>query len=115
MMKFSSLSKLSRLLTILSLVVVSCAFVKTGNVVNSHRNIAAAVTTASQSPIDVQGSFQAGRGGWATAANYTEAIVLTDGHSDQCLANYNQCMKGCDGATSCSDQCKTNYDNCMRQ
>ena len=114
MMKFSSLSKLSRLLTILSLVVVSCAFVTTGNVVNSHRNIAA-VTTASQSPIDVQGSFHAGRGVRATAANDTEAIVLTDGHSDQCLANYNQCMKGCDGATSCSNQCKTNYDNCMRQ
>ena len=39
----------------------------------------------------------------------------TDGHADLCLANYNQCMKGCDGATSCSNQCKVNYDACMKQ
>jgi hypothetical protein len=42
-------------------------------------------------------------------------IRLADAHSDACLWNYNNCMKGCDGATSCSAQCKVNYDNCMRQ
>ena len=40
---------------------------------------------------------------------------LADSHSDACLWNYNTCMKGCDGATSCSNQCKTNYDNCLKQ
>jgi hypothetical protein len=51
----------------------------------------------------------------ATLVNYMETRAFTDAHSDACLANYKQCIKGCDGATSCSNQCKTNYDNCMRQ
>lgn len=36
-------------------------------------------------------------------------------HAQICLDNYNQCMKGCAGAASCSKQCKVNYDGCMRQ
>ncbi len=36
------------------------------------------------------------------------------GHDQLCLDNYNQCIKGCDGATSCSQQCKVNYDKCMQ-
>jgi hypothetical protein len=42
-------------------------------------------------------------------------IRLADAHADACLWNYNNCMKGCDGAASCSNQCKVNYDGCMRQ
>jgi hypothetical protein len=30
-----------------------------------------------------------------------------------CKANYDQCMKGCDGASSCSNQCMTNYNGCL--
>lgn len=41
--------------------------------------------------------------------------MAADTHADQCMANYKQCMKGCDGATSCSNQCQINYDNCMKQ
>ncbi len=41
--------------------------------------------------------------------------MAADTHADQCMANYRQCMKGCDGATSCSKQCQVNYDNCMKQ
>ena len=49
------------------------------------------------------------------AAGYALITPASAGpHEDACLWNYNQCMKGCDGATSCSNQCKTNYDNCMR-
>jgi hypothetical protein len=42
-------------------------------------------------------------------------VMAADTHADQCIANYNQCMKGCDGAASCSKQCKVNYDKCMDQ
>ena len=40
-------------------------------------------------------------------------VRLADGHSDACKANFDQCMKGCSGATSCSNQCQTNYNGCM--
>ncbi len=42
-------------------------------------------------------------------------LRLADAHSDACLWNRTQCLKGCDGASSCSNQCQVNYDNCMRQ
>jgi len=41
--------------------------------------------------------------------------VMADGHDQLCKDNYNQCMKGCDGATSCSNQCQINCNNCMKQ
>lgn len=44
----------------------------------------------------------------------THTHASAGGHDQLCLDNYNQCIKGCDGATSCSNQCKTNYDACMR-
>lgn len=31
-----------------------------------------------------------------------------------CKANYDQCMKGCDGAAQCSNQCMVNYNGCLR-
>ena len=40
---------------------------------------------------------------------------LADGHADICYDNEQQCLKGCDGATSCSNQCIANYDGCMAQ
>ncbi len=36
-------------------------------------------------------------------------------HADICQANYDQCIKGCDGATSCSNQCQVNKDGCNGQ
>jgi hypothetical protein len=47
-------------------------------------------------------------------------ILLTarahaDDHAQICLNNYNQCLKGCDGATSCNNQCLTNYNGCLGQ
>lgn len=36
-------------------------------------------------------------------------------HDEICLQNYNQCLKGCDGAQSCNDQCRRNYDGCLQQ
>ena len=41
--------------------------------------------------------------------------VLANDHDDICQSNYNQCMNGCDGATSCSNQCLTNYNGCIGQ
>ncbi|MDE2163347.1 MAG: hypothetical protein KGJ53_09305 [Alphaproteobacteria bacterium] len=40
---------------------------------------------------------------------------FADGHADICLSNEQQCLKGCDGATSCSKQCVANYDGCMKE
>jgi hypothetical protein len=34
-------------------------------------------------------------------------------HDQLCKANYDQCMKACDGATSCSNQCLVNYNGCL--
>jgi hypothetical protein len=42
-------------------------------------------------------------------------LRLADGHADICMANYTQCMNGCDGMSSCEGQCQANYDGCMSQ
>ena len=31
-----------------------------------------------------------------------------------CKANYDQCIKGCDGAAQCSNRCMVNYNGCLR-
>jgi hypothetical protein len=36
-------------------------------------------------------------------------------HDQICQSNYNVCMNGCGGATSCSNQCKANLDGCLAQ
>ena len=43
------------------------------------------------------------------------SLRLADGHADICMANYTQCMNGCDGMSSCEGQCQANYDGCMSQ
>jgi hypothetical protein len=48
-------------------------------------------------------------------ANPLAALKLADTHADICLANEQQCLTGCDGATSCSNQCAVNYQGCMSQ
>jgi hypothetical protein len=40
---------------------------------------------------------------------------IADAHADVCLANEQQCLQGCAGATSCSNQCEANYQGCMSQ
>jgi hypothetical protein len=39
---------------------------------------------------------------------------LADQHADNCKWNYDQCVQGCAGATSCTNQCQTNYNGCMQ-
>ena len=39
-------------------------------------------------------------------------FLITPALAD-CQSNLNQCLTGCDGATSCSAQCQTNYCQCM--
>jgi len=41
------------------------------------------------------------------------APVSAGGNAQACLDNYNQCLKGCDGATQCSNACKDNYNRCL--
>jgi hypothetical protein len=41
-------------------------------------------------------------------------MIVAGGNAALCKANYDQCIKGCDGMASCSNQCTTNYNNCMR-
>ena len=31
-----------------------------------------------------------------------------------CQANYNQCVRGCDGFAQCIRQCQINYNGCLR-
>jgi hypothetical protein len=38
--------------------------------------------------------------------------IIFAGDPAICKANYDQCIKGCDGAVSCSNQCMTNYNGC---
>ena len=40
--------------------------------------------------------------------------IIVAGSQAVCQANYNQCMRGCGGAQSCSNQCMTNYNGCLR-
>jgi hypothetical protein len=40
--------------------------------------------------------------------------MLLAGSPAICKANYDQCMKGCDGAAQCSNQCMVNYNGCLR-
>ena len=40
--------------------------------------------------------------------------LLLAGSPAICKANYDQCMKGCDGAAQCSNQCMVNYNGCLR-
>ena len=49
------------------------------------------------------------------AAGYISITpAFADQHADNCKYNYDQCVKGCDGASSCERQCKENYDKCMQ-
>ncbi|HUW79614.1 MAG TPA: hypothetical protein VMV54_01820 [Acidocella sp.] len=50
-----------------------------------------------------------------TLEHQRPAVRLAETHADICLSNEKQCLKGCDGATSCSKQCVANYDGCMKE
>lgn len=41
--------------------------------------------------------------------------LVQSSHDQICQSNYNVCMNGCGGATSCSSQCKANLDGCLSQ
>jgi hypothetical protein len=43
-----------------------------------------------------------------------EAPLVFAGSPAVCQANYDQCMRGCGGAASCSNQCMTNYNGCLK-
>ena len=43
----------------------------------------------------------------------TTRPIVVAGSQAVCQANYNQCMRGCGGAASCSNQCMANYNGCL--
>lgn len=101
------MKQFSTLLTILSLAAISFAFATTTSTAKSQPNAGDAVTAGAQSSSQTQP---------VTAERYeVSASWMTDAHADACAHNRDVCLKGCDGATSCSNQCWTNYNNCMRQ
>jgi len=62
--------------------------------------------TPPQPPVEI-------RALWLSDLNV--AALAPDTHAEICLKNEQTCLKGCDGAVSCSNQCKVNYENCMKQ
>ena len=40
--------------------------------------------------------------------------IIVAGAPAVCKANYDQCMRGCAGAQSCSNQCMRNYNGCLQ-
>jgi hypothetical protein len=101
------MKQLSTLLAILSLAAISFAFATTTSTAKSQRNTGDAVTASAQSSLQAQTvtseRYEVSSSGW------------TDAHADACAYNRDVCLKGCNGATSCSNQCWTNYNNCMKQ
>jgi hypothetical protein len=104
------MKQLSRLLTILFLAAISFAFATTTSTAKSEPNTGAAVTASAQSSLQAQTVV-----GERYDAESSHMIGMTDAHADACAHNRDVCLKGCDGATSCSNQCWTNYNNCMKQ
>lgn len=41
--------------------------------------------------------------------------LAAGGNPAVCKANYDQCVKGCDGMASCTNQCAANYRGCLGQ
>jgi len=102
------MKKLCTLLTILSLAAISFAFAATTSTPKSQPNTADAVTVSVQSPSQVQTVV-----GERFDAVSSQIIGMTDAHADACAYNRDVCLKGCNGATSCSNQCLVNYQKCM--
>lgn len=40
--------------------------------------------------------------------------LIVAGSPAVCQANYNQCVRGCDGFQQCIRQCQINYNGCLR-
>jgi len=76
--------------------------------------VAAGATAFAYEPADFGTSIKHATVSRQHIAAMRSFLKLADGHSDACKANYDQCMKACDGMTSCSNQCMTNYNGCMQ-
>jgi 3-methyladenine DNA glycosylase Tag len=105
-----NMKKVSTLLTILSLTAISFALTATTSTAKSQRNAEDSVTASVQSSLQAQTVV-----GERYDATFSQVIGMTDDHADACAYNRDVCLKGCDGATSCSNQCWINYNNCMKQ
>ena len=50
-----------------------------------------------------------------SAAKYQQpGPMIFAGSLAVCQANYNQCVRGCDGFAQCIRQCQINYNGCLR-
>lgn len=104
------LKQLGTLLTILSLAAISFALTTTTSTATSQRNTGDAVTASAQISLQAQ-TFTSER----YEVSSSQTLGWRDAHADACAYNRDVCLKGCNGATSCSNQCWTNYNNCMKQ
>ena len=98
------MKKMNTLLAILSLAAVSLAFAVTNSPAKDAAK--AGVQASEQTQTVVTERLDAGS---------PQAIASPDAHADACKWNRDNCLKGCDGATSCSNQCWVNYNKCMDQ
>jgi hypothetical protein len=102
------MKKLCTLLTILSLAAISFAFAATTSTPKSQPNTGNAVTVSVQSTSQAQTVV-----GERYDVASSQMTRMPDAHADACAHNRDVCLKGCDGATSCSNQCLVNYQKCM--
>jgi hypothetical protein len=100
------MKKLSTLLTMLSLAAISFALATTANTAKGNTPDTATVNVLSSSQTQTVVSER------YDGASF-QVIGMMDAHADACRWNRDNCLKGCDGATSCSNQCWTNYNKCM--
>jgi len=40
--------------------------------------------------------------------------IIVAGNPAVCKANYDQCLRGCNGFAQCNKQCEINYNGCLR-
>src|SRR6266478_3311005 len=69
------------------------------------------------SPLHAGQDVQASQNGHAISiANQNGPIKLAAGGNPAiCKANYDQCIRGCDGFAQCNNQCAANYRGCLGQ
>jgi len=48
------------------------------------------------------------------ASDGNQRLLRLAGSPEVCKGNYDQCIKGCDGAQQCSNQCLVNYNGCLK-
>lgn len=63
-----------------------------------------------------QNGIKTSQSGHAVSVNQNGLVKLAAGGNPAiCKANYDQCIKGCQGFAQCNNQCAANYRGCLGQ